>query len=280
MKKIILYLMVSVFISSCSEDAIEKFDVKTKPALFFISLSSTFLTSDGTGAVIQNNFVDSLKFSFVTISPGIASVKYSFPINLVGALRDKPMKIKFKINEELTTAVEGEDYEIDLDTTYIMPNQNSTSLKFIAKRNNKLLKKEVRLAVDIIETDEYEVLEAYNNSDVWNSYTAVLNGRTFKIIYGEIMTAPTYWTKYGANYFGEWTALKYKLINSLMGWEVADWNKGGLSTVSLGVFPYAAFQFQKHLQSQADAGSPVKDEGGEYMQLPPPYTVDYSRYEN
>ena len=46
-----------------------------------------------------------------------------------------------------------------------------------------------------------------------------------------------------------------------------------------GRFNFFALAVQKYLQEQADAGTPELDSDGEYMQLDPSYSVDYSRYE-
>ena len=65
-----------------------------------------------------------------------------------------------------------------------------------------------------------------------------------------------------------------------MGWTVNDWSNAGSSgsKVALGKFDFAARVFQKHLQKMADAGTPVLDDDGSYIQLPAKYAVDYSQY--
>ena len=61
-----------------------------------------------------------------------------------------------------------------------------------------------------------------------------------------------------------------------MGWTHLDWVN---FNVPYGTMAYAAKLFRKELQALADAGTPVIDEDGSYMQLMPPYEVDYSAYE-
>lgn len=281
MKKYLLYSILSIFLFSCSEDEIDTYDVGSKRTLLFLYNNSYSYGQGGT-IITKRNYADSVAMTFVGTKDEVNSFLGTYPITLVGALPVNPIKINLKVNKELTTAIEGEDYEIDLDTVYLQPNTNSMSLKFKAIRTPKLLDKEVTLAIDLIETDDYDVMERFNDTNIWNDFKKVISGRTFKITFGEVMTMPSYWGSFGMVYFGEWTVNKYKLLNSLMSWTVADWGKAGYAgeKIALGVFPYAATQLQKHLQEQADADKPVQDANGEFMQLPGIYAVDYSRFEN
>ena len=86
---------------------------------------------------------------------------------------------------------------------------------------------------------------------------------------------------FGDDYFGSWTPRKYIIVNMACGLTVADWSNAGFAgaKVSLGRFSFFAVAVQKYLQEQADAGEPVLDSDGSYMQLAPAYAVDYSQYE-
>lgn len=281
MKKYLLYSILSLFLFSCNEDEINTYDLRSKRILLFLYNDYTNHGTD-MSIITKRTYSDSMVISFVGKKDNVQSMNGSYPITLVGALSTKPIKINFKINKELTTAIEGEDYEINLDTIYLQPNTNLTALNFIAKRSPKLLDNIVSLVIDLVETDEYDVMEKFNNTNVWNDFSKVISGRTFRFKFGEIMTMPGYWESFGLDFFGEWSVNKYKLLNSIMEWTVADWNKAGFSgeKIALGVFPYAAIQLQKYLQTQADADKPVTDVNGEYMQLPGIYAVDYSKFEN
>ena len=97
----------------------------------------------------------------------------------------------------------------------------------------------------------------------------------------EMYTAPSYWNSFGDDYFGSWTPRKYVIVNTACGLTAADWANAGYAgaKVSLGRFSFFAVAVQKYLQEQADAGEPVLDSDGSYMQLAPAYAVDYSQYE-
>lgn len=282
MKKYILYTFMSLLLFSCKEDEIDTYDVGAKRQVYFTRISRMYTQASGT-IILKREYTDSMLMSFVEAKDNVMSLPGEFPITVMGPLSDKPVKLKFKINEELTTGVEGEDFEINLDTIYIQPNETKATLRFKALRTPKLLKKSACLAIDLIETEEYDVMEKYNNTDIWNDFTKVLSGKTFRIFYSDIMTQPDYWnTVNGTKYFAKWTLPKFKLLNSIMDWSYGDWANGVAGTtgskISLGVMGYAAFQMQTYLQAQADSGNPVMDEDGTYMQLGTQYTVDYSDY--
>ena len=45
-------------------------------------------------------------------------------------------------------------------------------------------------------------------------------------------------------------------------------------------FNYYAVKLRVYLQQMADAGTPVREDDGSFMQLGPGYEVDYSAYSN
>lgn len=234
--------------------------------------------SSSNNIIIQRNFADSVLFSFVGIKDEKVDTLLPLPIKLLGKPLNKPLKLKFRINKELTTAIENSDFTINLDTIVLKSGTVNVNILCNLLRSPKLLTKTFCIAIDLVETEEYSVLEEYNNTDIWNKYQKKLSGRTYRMFFGEVMTEPSYWGMFGIDYFGKWTVSKFKLLNNLMSWTVADWNNAGQSgaNVSLGSFAYAAFQLQTYLQAQADAGKPIRDEDGQYMQLPGNYAVDYS----
>ena len=95
-------------------------------------------------------------------------------------------------------------------------------------------------------------------------------------------TIPWYWrVVIETDYFGVWTPKKFVVINMVCGFTMDDWNnawryRGKDHIRALWFF---ATMVQKYLQEQADAGTPVVDSDGKYMQLDSDYAVDYSRYE-
>lgn len=275
---------MSIALFSCKEDEITTFDIGAKRQVYFCWNNIT-QTVQGTTIAIKRTYTDSMTMTFVGVNDNSKFIQGQIPLLLMGPLSSEPIKLKFRVNKERSTAIEGEDFEIDLDSTYFKPYENKVMLKFKALRSPKLLKGKVCLAIDLVETDDYDVLEKYNNTDIWNDFQQVLSGRTFRMFYSEIMTQPFYWGSISGTdpYFGKWSITKMKLLNSLMGWEYGDWANGVAGSVgakiTTGVFGYAAYQLQQDLQKKANAGNPVIDDDGKYMQPGTKYPVDYSDYE-
>ena len=71
------------------------------------------------------------------------------------------------------------------------------------------------------------------------------------------------------------------IVNQVCGLTPEDWSQAGIAgtKVQYGRFSFFASAVQRYLQEQADAGTPVLDVDGKYMQLAPAYLVDYSQYE-
>ena len=90
---------------------------------------------------------------------------------------------------------------------------------------------------------------------------------------------PGYWTIFATSYLGTWSAKKYTIVNSICNLTNNDWRWAGSGKVVLGRFSYFAIAVQSYLQEQADAGNPIREADGSFMQLGSNYTVDYSAYE-
>jgi hypothetical protein len=124
--------------------------------------------------------------------------------------------------------------------------------------------------------EHFNVLDTYKSSNSWSNTTAGnLDGALYTFIISEIYTQPAYWSN-AVNYFGEWNPTRYSFINSYFGFSVDDWLWAPGGKVTTARFGYYARELQKELQRRADAGDPVYDEDGSFMQLPGDYAVDYS----
>ena len=119
---------------------------------------------------------------------------------------------------------------------------------------------------EVTDETEFSVIDFVTGKTV---YTGELYGKTVNSSADE------------TDYFGEWTPKKFVLINTVCGFTMSDWNSAGGTGAKIiyGRCGFFATMVQKYLQEQADAGTPVLDSDGKYMQLHPDYAVDYSRYE-
>ena len=118
--------------------------------------------------------------------------------------------------------------------------------------------------------------------NTYSSTGVLIHGDSFSFTLSEMYTIPWYWSVIiKTDYFGTWMPKKFMIINMVCGFTLADWNSAGATGAKIifGRCGFYATMVQKYLQEQADAGTPVVDSDGKYMQLDPKYAVDYSQYE-
>ena len=246
-------------------------------------------TTNDTGIYFQSgtsfssttqNYSDSVSYSFVSAAPAATYSILSAPVNTMGKVADYDRPFKVVVDEEQTTAIEGVHYALDLDTCYIPAGASSANVLVTFFRTEDLLEKEVRLVLRLLDNEYFTCyIDEYKST---NSYTATgvqLSGTSFRFIVSEMYSEPSYWTIFATSYLGAWSAKKYTIVNSICDLTHDDWRWGGSGKVVLGRFSYFAIAVQSYLQEQADAGNPIREADGSFMQLGSNYTVDYSAYE-
>lgn len=271
-KKILLGIAVltALLMQSCSKEDFMTFD-DSKSGIYLQRVYTT--TINGTPI----SFTDSAVVSFSNYKADVTQLRLYVPVAIMGPVADHDRRFSLSVDESLSNAVKDVDYTFSDSACYIPAGQTSTNVFVIIKRTSKLETTPVRLIFKLESNENFTVeLEKYNSYVNWAQKGTELCGSKYKIIYSDIYDMPYQWDWYGADYWGTWTITKEKTLNQVMGWTHGSWNDG---TVKYGLMPYSAKQLKKYLQAQADAGTPVKDEDGSYMQLPDPYTVDYSKYD-
>ena len=150
-------------------------------------------------------------------------------------------------------------------------------------RTDDLMEKSVRLALRLEDNEHFKCyFPEYKNMNTYSSTGVLIHGDSFSFTLSEMYTIPWYWrVVIETDYFGVWTPKKFVVINMVCGFTMDDWNNAGGTGVKIiyGRCGFFATMVQKYLQEQADAGTPVVDSDGKYMQLDSDYAVDYSRYE-
>ncbi len=273
--RIVLLILLTGLFFSCSKQEIPVFTSDDHGVYFQYRSSYVYGTS-------IENYTDSLSYSFSSASAETSSVVLSVPLRTMGKVMDYDRPVKVVIDEENTTAIEGVHYEENLDTLYIPAGQSSVNVRIRFLRAEDLLEKTVRLGLKLEANEHFGLyIDEYKNTNSYATTGEMLDGIRFTFIVSEMYTEPSYWTWFGGDYFGAWTAKKYVTLNSVMEWTASDWSRAGGTgaKVVLGRFSFAATRLQEYLQGQADAGTPVLESDGTYMQLPEPYQVDYSKYE-
>lgn len=273
MKKFIIpifSLLSILMLGACSQEDFTSFAGDSKAGVYIQRVATTNI--NGTPLT----YSDSVVVTFANYSLDTERLRSYVPVKIMGNVTDQDRRFKLVVNPEMSTAVEGEDYELSDTACYIPAGEASRNVFFYIKKTPKLDNKSVRIVFEVQDNENFTAeLEKYKNTVDWASTGKELCGKRYKVIFNNIWEIPTQWSFWGDYYFGSWSVKKEKILDELMGWQHSEFD----SKATYGKLPYLAKKLQKYLQEQADAGTPVTDEDGSYMQLVSPYLVDYSKYD-
>lgn len=260
---------------SCEHDTLELYS-GPKASLFIQEIGNRIVY----GEIIS--YRNDYEYSFALQNDDVMSTNVPFEVRLSGDVADVDRKYTLVVDTDMTDAVEGQDYNLSLNDFTIKAGCASDTVYVTLLRNPSLMMKNVNLVLRLKADNNFDVcMDALRISPQWAATTAEkLDATAFYLKFGEEYVEPGYWSIFGGTYWGAFSINKFKLLNELMGWTPGEWTSVGSpeSGVKLGRFNYAAQVLQKYLQDHANAGTPVLDDDGSYMQLPSPYTVDYSAY--
>lgn len=265
---IIILLFATIQLGCEKETLLYKGEEDGASGIYFYSVATT--TIDG----IPLSYRDSLTYSFQ--NDPLIKVQHVFnvPVRTLGNISDQDRNFKVKVIGG--TAREGIDYE-PLKESYVLPAGKSVgSIPVVLFRTPVLTEKAITIDLELVEYEGFKLLLPYllnigNNKQ--------MDATKFRINFSELITEPSYYESFGRDYFGEWTAKKFKILNDLMGWTVNDWRYAGFSgyPVASGKFTYAAILFKTYLEDKVKEKQPVYEADGKtFMQLGPSYMVDYS----
>ena len=274
MKKILLSATLAMLtIAGCNQQDIDSYELDDSRIYF---QEQTFAGGDGSAG-----YGTSTTFSFVGYGSDFTSYVFGGTVKILGEIKNYDRPIKVVVDEENTTMVEGEGYEINLDTIRVKAGANSCKVNVRILRPERLRTQEDTLTLKLLPNEHFGLLETYKSSNNWQNTTAKdIDGTRYSFRISEKYSQPGAWTGNGVsagNYFGAWTITKFIYINDLFGFTKEDWDlaNGASSKITAGRITFYARELQKDLQMKADAGQPVFDEDGNYMQLVSPYDVDY-----
>ncbi len=264
-----LSLMGAVLTGACSEEEFTKFDGQ-KSGIFMRRTATTNIS--GTPLT----FADSLTLTFANYNVETEKIRAYVPVLVMGEVKDYDRKFKLVVNKELSTAIEGVDFELSDTACYIPAGKSSRNVFFYVKKTDKLDNESVRIVFELQDNENFTAeLETYKSTADWAASGKELSGKRYKVIFNNIWEIPWQWSIWGDYYLGDWSVKKEKILDNLMGWQHSEFD----DKANYGKMPYLAKKLQKYLQEQADAGTPVTEDNGSYMQLVSPYLVDYSKYE-
>lgn len=275
--RIILFALISFpFLWSCDKKEIPVF-ASDDAGIYFQRLTNAVYGST------TEYYGDSTDFSFAGTNAYYMSHVLYAPVLTMGKVVDYDRPFKVVVDMEETTAVEGKDFEIELDSLVIKAGTSKAEVPVRIIRTETLLEKTLKIVLRLQENEHFKCyLETYKNTNLYTAKGEQISGVRYVFTFNEMYTQPNFWKNYAEkDYFGEWTAKKYQVVNQVCGLTPIDWqyaNYYGYKMQSARL-PFFARTVRIYLQEQADAGNPVTDSDGKYMQLAPNYEVDYSDYQ-
>ena len=275
--RIILFALISFpFLWSCDKKEIPVF-ASDDAGIYFQRLTNAVYGST------TEYYGDSTDFSFAGTNAYYTSHVLYAPVLTMGKVVDYDRPFKVVVDMEETTAVEGKDFEIELDSLVIKAGTSKAEVPVRIIRTETLLEKTLKIVLRLQENEHFKCyLETYKNTNLYTAKGEQISGVRYVFTFNEMYTQPNFWKNYAEkDYFGEWTAKKYQVVNQVCGLTPIDWqyaNYYGYKMQSARL-PFFARTVRIYLQEQADAGNPVTDSDGKYMQLAPNYEVDYYDYQ-
>lgn len=263
-------------IGACSEETFKTFGGEV--AGIYMQRVASY-TIDANGNPVTYKYTDSLTISFATSASDVQKQTAYLDVCVMGNCVSYDRPFVLKIDESQSTAQRGTHFDFNESDCVIKANTEKTRVPVTIYRHPDLKTGTYRIEF-YLESNEYFTteLEEYKNSSDWQVTGDTLCGSQFTVLCSEVYTRPNYWD-YAEPSLGEWSITKYTMVNELMGWTHTSWVYGGTSienSVQYGHMAYAAKLLRKDLQAAADAGHPIIDDNGEYMQLGEDYAVDYS----
>lgn len=267
-------ITIASLFSACQKEEIGVYEMSENKVYF---QQVTYTGSDGV-----EGYSTFTQFSFINRDPETWKyVVFKGRVQLLGSLADYDRQVKVTVDTVKTTMIDGESYEIDLDTLKIKANQNfgEIGVKFLRARRLRERTVPDTLVLKLETNENFTVLDKYHASNVWsNTNEKNLDGARFFFIIDEAYKRPDSWS-HAQNFFGDWNPTRYAYINSFFGFTEDDWQYWGGGKLSGPRMSFYALELKKELQRRANdpERGPVYDDDGEtYMQLPAPYEVDYS----
>ena len=273
MKKLIYILLAApLFFVACDQDEIPTFDNEDAGVYFqYGGQTRLYINID--------QYYDSVAYSFSTAADTVTQHVIETRIRTLGKVRDYDRPVKVVVDHEGTTMTEGVHYRANLDNVVIPAGASEVQVPVTFFRTPDLEDQRLTLMLKVEPNEHFMVpFTSQKSTNVYYSQGEIIRADRFLFSVSEIYTMPFYWAYFGNEYFGNWSVSKFKYINRICEIPASDWERGGNSDskVQLGRFVYYAYKVRNALQEAADAGNPVLDDDGSFMQLGSAYQVDYS----
>lgn len=274
MRKLLYILMAMplVFLS-CNEDEIVTFD-SDDAGIYFQSGGQRYFF------INIDDYVDSTYYSFSEEADGVTEHVLSARLRTLGKVRDYDRKVRVVVDTENSTAIEGTHFRADLNNVVIPAGASEVQVPVTFLRHPSLLEQEVILMLKVEDNENFKVpFERQKNTNVYYATGDTIRANRYVFAVNEFYSEPMLWTMFGSA-CGTWSVKKQRLMSQLFDLTSYDWSLDGWRNGDGKVLPmrftYFAIKMRIYLQGMADAGTPVTEADGSFMQLGPGYEIDYS----
>ena len=275
MKKLLyLVLVAPLLFVACNQDEIATFD-SDKDGIYFQTGGQTrfFINID--------QYRESVRFTFSTSDVSMTDTVLSARLRTMGKVRDYDRKVRVVVDAEGTTAIEGTHFRIDYDKIFIPAGESEVQVPVTFLRTPDLRTTEYRLMLKVEDNENFTVpFKWQKNTNVYYAAGDTIMADRFLFVFNEFYKEPEIWSMFGENPWGAWSVAKQRVMSELFGLTPFDWSLEGWSSGNGKLlparYPYFAVKLRNYLQAMADAGTPVREEDGSFMQLGSGYEVDYS----
>lgn len=276
LKNILYILCLPIVVLACKEEEIKLYGLDDS-GVYFQYIRNRSLQND-----THHYYSDSIDYSFSIAPHGATDTILKVRLNTLGKVKNYPRPVNVFVEQQATTAVSGTHYEIDLSAAVIPAGGSEVLLPVRLLRAPDLLTTSYRLVLRVEDNEHFKVPFAMQaSSSYYADVSTQISANTFKIIISEVYTEPWVWQSYARTVLGAWSITKYIFVNQIMDishwhWQVENYYNGGIQSYAI---PIIAVQTRNALQELADAGTPLREEDGSFVQLGDAYKVDYSAYD-
>ncbi|MGL5682600.1 MAG: DUF4843 domain-containing protein [Marinifilaceae bacterium] len=182
LKYILIASFIAIFVS-CSEN--ETIRYSEKPSLYFAE---------------YNDKADSLVYSFQMKQQSVDTLKIQ--VKLLGLFQDEDKEIELRVNDELTTAVEGRDY-VTIENIKMKAKSGVVTLPIVVMSSPDMDNGYLQICVELHQNDNFDV--AYENK------------RKVRVQLTNQLVRPSYWDMPLSLYFGDYSKQKHSDAIRIMG---------------------------------------------------------------
>ena len=250
MKKLLyIVMMMPLVLFSCNQDEIPTFESEDAGIYFQTGIQQRFFLN-------IDAYWDSTRYSFSEADDAVTE------------------------HAENTTAIEGTHFTANLGDVVIPAGAAEVEVPITFKRTADLREKEIRLMLKVEDNENFKVpFTRQKNTNIYNDQGDTIMANRYLFLVNEFYSEPVLWSMFGEP-VGTWTVKKQRLMTEMFELSAYDWSIDGWANgdgkVQSERFRYFAIKLHKYLQDLANAGTPVLEEDGSFMQLGPGYEVDYS----